>query len=103
MFFDKTSQGVIIRVRLSPNSSCCKVCGTFTTPDNSEYLKLSVISVPEKGKANSELVSWLSKNLKIAKSDISIVSGELDRYKKILINSSDDKISDKLKALMPKE
>ena len=45
----------------------------------------------------------LGKNLKIAKSDISIVSGELDRYKKILINSSDDKISDKLKALMPKE
>ena len=103
MFFEVTAKGTLLRVRLSPNSSCCKTCGIFTTPDNEDYLKISVISVPEKGKANSELISWLSKQLKIAKSDFSIVSGELDRYKKILITNTDEQILEKLNSLTPKE
>lgn len=103
MFFEVTAKGTLLRVRLSPNSSCCKACGIFTTPDNEDYLKISVISVPEKGKANSELISWLSKQLKIAKSDFSIVSGELDRYKKILITNTDEQILEKLNSLTPKE
>ncbi|MBR2922069.1 MAG: DUF167 domain-containing protein [Alphaproteobacteria bacterium] len=103
MFFEITTKGILLRVRLSPNSSCCKICGIYTTPDNENYLKVSVISVPEKGKANSELVSWLSKQLKIAKSDINIISGELDRYKKILITNSNEQILEKLNSFMPKE
>ena len=103
MFFETTNNGILLRVRLSPNSSCCKISGIFTTPDNEDYLKISVISVPEKGKANSELISWLSKQLKIAKSDFNIISGELDRYKKILINTSDEKILEKLNSFLPKE
>lgn len=103
MFFETTNNGILLRVRLSPNSSCCKINGIFTTPDNEDYLKISVISVPEKGKANSEIISWLSKQLKIAKSDFNIISGELDRYKKILINTSDEKISEKLNSFLPKE
>ena len=93
----------MLRVRLSPNSSCCKICGIFTTPDNEDYLKISVISVPEKGKANSELVSWLAKQLKIAKSDINIVSGELDRYKKILITNINEQVLEKLNSFISKE
>ena len=103
MFFEITTKGILLRVRLSPNSSCCKLCAIYTTPDNENHLKVSVISVPEKGKANSELVSWLSKQLKIAKSDINIISGELDRYKKILITNSNEQILEKLNSFMPKE
>lgn len=101
MFFEQTANGYIIRVRLSPNSSCCKVTGIFQTPDGSCYLKISINSVPEKGKANAELISFLAKKLKIAKSQISIISGELDRYKKILITSDDNSISEKLSELNP--
>ena len=103
MFFDKTDQGIILRVRLSPNSSCCKVLGTFTTPDNIEFIKISVISVPEKGKANKELINWLSKMLNIAKSDFTIITGELDKYKKLLITSEPDLVIRKLNNLVPKE
>ena len=103
MFFESTHKGILLRVRLSPNSSCCKICGIFTTPDNEDYLKISVISVPEKGKANSELVSWLAKQLKIAKSDINIVSGELDRYKKILITNINEQVLEKLNSFISKE
>ena len=103
MFFEINKDTVLLRVRLSPNSSCCKVCGIFTTPNNEDYLKISVISVPEKGKANSELINWLSKKLKVAKSDFSIISGELDRYKKITISNLSDELLDKLKSLASTE
>lgn len=99
MFFEQTPQGIILRVRLSPNSSCCKVSGIFQTPDGSEYLKINIVSVPEKGKANQELIGWLSKKLKTAKSDITIISGELDRYKKLLITSTQTSVITGLTAL----
>ena len=97
MFYEDTKQGIIIRVRLTPNSSCCKVTGLFQTPDGTTFLKVNIISVPEKGKANKELISWISKQLKIAKSDLSIISGELDRYKKILITTNAEHIKSWLK------
>ena len=87
LFFEEDKQGTVLRVRLTPNSSCCKISGTFTSADNVSWLKINVNSVPEKGKANQELIKFLSKELKLAKSCFTIISGELDRYKKILINT----------------
>ena len=68
-------------------------------PDGTEYLKINIISVPEKGKANQELVNWLAKKLNIAKSDISIISGELDRLKKLLITTNSSEVITQLHAL----
>lgn len=85
---EQTSKGNILRVRLSPNSSSCKILGIFTGVDEKEYLKISVISVPEKGKANKELINFLAKKLKLAKSDIEIISGDTDRQKKVLLQTS---------------
>jgi hypothetical protein len=103
LFFETTSQGFIVRIRLQPNSSACGVSGCFVLPDGSEYLKVNIISVPEKGKANQELITWLAKKLKIAKSDLTIVSGELDRYKKLLITNTSDHILPLLTSLAQKE
>lgn len=86
MFFEKTQERIILRVRLTPNSSSCAVGETWADASGLEYLKINVISVPEKGKANQELIKLLAKNLKIAKSKISIISGETDRCKKLSIN-----------------
>ena len=103
MFFESTTNGIILRVRLSPNSSSCKANGFFQTPDDLIFIKINVISVPEKGKANAELINWLSKQLKLAKSDFSILGGELDRYKKILITGEQQEIIAKLQNMLPKE
>ena len=46
--------------------------------------------MPEKGKANKELITFLAKKLKIAKSSIQIISGELDRWKKLAITAPSD-------------
>ncbi len=103
MFFEKHQDGFILRVRLTPNSCFCKVGDVFTTPDGDDYLKISVQSPPEKGKANAELLKFLSRRLKIAKSDLQIISGELDRYKKILIKSVDNNLPQLLSELAIKE
>ena len=103
MFFDITEQGIILRVRLSPNSSCCRPNGTFTSPEGLTFLKMNIVSIPEKGKANRELIAWLAKTLNIAKSNIQIISGELDRYKKILITADKDTILPQLSILATKE
>ena len=89
-FFDKTSEGYILRVRLTPNSSLCRSGGIITNAQNEMFLKIGVISVPEKGKANKELITFLAKKLKIAKSSIQIISGELDRWKKLAITAPSD-------------
>lgn len=92
MVFEETQNGIILRVRLSPNSSCCKISGRFTGTDGSEWLKISVVSVPEKGKANQELIKFLAAELRIAKSDLEIISGELDRYKKLRLRAERKKL-----------
>ena len=85
MFFEETNGGTILRVRISPNSSSVSVRGIFVLAEGQEFLKVNVISVPEKGRANRELLDFLAKKLNIAKSRMEIISGETDRYKKILI------------------
>lgn len=83
MFFEEKDNLIILRVRLTPNSSSCVVKGIYSDADGQEYLKLNVVSVPEKGKANQELVRFLAKRLGTAKGNILIISGETDRYKKL--------------------
>lgn len=90
----------MIRVRLTPNSSSCLIKGVFIDANGAEYLKVFVISPPEKGKANKEALALLAKKLKISKSSLEIVSGETDRYKKFLIKNYSQEIFDALNGLM---
>ena len=78
---DKTEDGWLLRVRISPNSSSCLINGVYLNAEGVAFLKVSVNAVPEKGKANKELVAFLAKKLKIAKTRILIVRGETDRCK----------------------
>ena len=81
MFFERKGDSIILRVRLSPNSSSVK--GVFVAADGLSYLKISVIAVPEKGKANQELVKFLGRLLRLPKSEIKLIGGETDRCKKL--------------------
>ena len=88
MFYEKTSDGIIIRVRVTPNSSKCAVSGIFTDANGQDYLKINLNAVPKKGKANQELIKFLSKWLKQSKSAFTLINGETDRYKRLQLISS---------------
>ncbi len=92
MVFEEKEDCVVLRVRLAPNSSSCCINGIFCGSDNEEFLKINVISVPEKGKANKELIAFLSKVFQLSKSSFRIVGGELDRYKRIEISGEKNNV-----------
>lgn len=97
-FYKKTTEGYILRVRLTPNSSFVKTAGVFFDAKDEAYLKINVISVPEKGKANKELLDFLAKKLDIAKTSLSVVWGQTDRFKKVCV-ITDQNLDEKLEAM----
>lgn len=50
-------------------------------------LKVRILSAPVDGVANAEVVQLLAKLFRVSKSDISIVSGETSRNKRIKIEN----------------
>lgn len=72
---------MIITIRIIPKAHKNEIVGW----ENDE-LKIRIRSVPEKGKANQELIDFLSKKLGISKSQIEIISGTTSRHKKISIS-----------------
>lgn len=77
--FETTDQGLIIRLKIIPNSSRNEI---FFDGD---ILKVKITAQPIENKANKALIEFLSKNLKIAKSNIQILKGELNKEKTLLI------------------
>ena len=71
---------MIVEVQVIPKSSCSEVVGW-----EGDILKIRIAAIPDKGKANKELIRFLAKKLKIAKSQITIVSGEKSRRKRLQV------------------
>ncbi len=54
-----------------------------------ETLHVKIAAAPEKGKANKELIDFLSERLDVRKSSIQIVKGETSRNKVVSIEGLD--------------
>ena len=88
-FFEPYKEGYVLRIKLAPNASKNAFgADVFVSADGKEYLKACVTAVPEKGKANKEIIKMLSKSLKIAASHFEIISGQTEHLKNIYINTS---------------
>lgn len=70
----------IIKLFVKPGSSKTEIAGM-----HDGMVKIRISSPAEKGKANRELVSFLSLKLQIPKKDIKITSGELSNIKTLEI------------------
>lgn len=82
--FKETADGLIVRIKIVPNSSKNAVVW------ENEGIKVKITAQPIENKANKALIDFLSKNLKIAKSNIYIIKGELNKEKTLLINGIDE-------------
>lgn len=71
-----------LRVKVIPKSSKTELAGVL--PDGT--WKVKVAAVPEKGKANRELIEFLADKLSVPKSRIHIVSGETSHLKRIRVD-----------------
>ncbi len=70
----------ILAVKVVPNASKSEILAW----ENNE-LKIRLHAVPDKNKANLELIRLLSITFKIPKSQIQIVSGSTSRHKKLML------------------
>lgn len=70
-----------LRVKVLPKSPKNEVVDIL----DDDTIKIRIKAVPEKGKANKELVKFLSKELDLPKENIQIISGKTDPLKLIKI------------------
>lgn len=73
---------MILMVKVVPNSQKNEIVGFADS-----ILKVRIKAPPDKGKANEELIDFLSEQLSISKSKIQILSGHSSRLKKVEIQA----------------
>ena len=72
---------MIIAIRVYPNASRSEIMGWV-----GDVLRINIAAIPEKGKANKELVNFLSDKLSMRKDQVSIAKGHASRNKTIIID-----------------
>ena len=89
---------IILECKVVPSSGRSEIIR-----DKSGIIKLFVKSAPERGLANHEVITVLAKQLGLAKSAISIISGHSARLKRIAIQSplSKEQLLEKLGLSLP--
>lgn len=82
--FENTDKGLIVRLKIVPNSSKNEIIF------ENDGLKIKITAQPIENKANKALIEFFAKKLRIAKSNIQIIKGELNKEKTLLIQEIDE-------------
>lgn len=77
----RQDNALIIRLYVQPKASRDQIVGL-----HDGEIKIAITAPPVDGQANSHLIKFLSKQFKVAKSQISIEKGETGRHKQVRIN-----------------
>lgn len=75
-----TDGDLFLVCHLQPKASKSEFSGL-----HGDALKVRIQAPPVEGKANSELIKFLAKQFGVSKSSVSIISGELNRHKRVKI------------------
>lgn len=75
----------MLNVKVVPKSATTRLGGIINHSGNN-YWKIYLNSLPEKGKANKELISFLATKLQTSKNNISIVNGLTSFYKTLQVS-----------------
>jgi uncharacterized protein (TIGR00251 family) len=74
-----------LRIKVIPKSAKNEVVEIMEDSEGLETIKIRIRAVPEKGKANAELIKFLSQKLNVSKDSISILSGKSDQLKLVKV------------------
>lgn len=92
--------GFLLAVRVTPKSSQNQATGVHVSSDGSMSLAVKVTAPPDKGKANKAVIEVLAKAAGVSKSSFSIVAGETDRNKTILVTGNQAAVEAWIASLM---
>ncbi len=79
-YFRWDGDDLILDCHLQPKASSDEFAGL-----HGERLKIRLTAPPVEGKANAHLLAFLGKAFGVAKSQVSLISGELNRQKRVRI------------------
>ena len=79
---------MLLNVRVTPKSSRDEVTGFHTASDGAVSLAVKVTAIPDKGRANKAVIETLAKACRLPKSAFTLVSGETDRNKTLLVTGN---------------
>lgn len=86
------SEELTISIRVVPRASKSEIVGVFDG-----IVKVRITAPPVDGAANAEIIKLFSKTFGVSRSDVTIVSGETSRNKRIIIaNLSQSKFDEKI-------
>lgn len=77
----KEKSKIYLRIKVNPNSIKTEIKEIM----GDKTIKINVSALPEKGKANQELIKYLSREFNIFKNNVKIISGAGERIKLIKI------------------
>lgn len=77
-------KGVTLRLHIQPGAKKTEVVGL-----HGEALKIRLAAPPVDGKANACLLAFLAERIGVAKSALSLVSGDTSRAKRVRISGVD--------------
>lgn len=80
-WFEERDEYIVLHVRVVPRAAKDAIAGLM----GDEALKVRIQAPPVEGKANAYLVKFLSRQWKIPRSSIEILSGETGRNKRLRI------------------
>lgn len=96
MTIKQIDSNVQIRFYIQPNASKTEIVGK-----HAESIKIRIHATPVDGKANEELIDFLSKILKIKKFEIIILKGSNNRNKIVkLLNQDRNDVEKKINQFM---
>jgi len=80
---------MLLAVRLTPRGGRDGADGWAQDSDGRPYLKVRVSSAPVEGEANTALIAFLAKTLKVPRSAIRLAAGATARLKRLEIDGVD--------------
>lgn len=83
----KIKSEFIIEVKIIPNSRQQNLVEIIEKLPQQFYLKIKLTAIPEKGRANTQLIEFLSEKLNLPKSNLEIISGHTNPHKLIRIHA----------------
>jgi uncharacterized protein len=79
-----------LTVRLTPKASADRIDGWSEDEKGRAYLKVRLTAPPIEGRANAALVVFMAKALGVAKSQVTLLSGDTSRLKSLEIEGLDE-------------
>ena len=80
-FFTPTSQGYLLKIHVVPGARRTAAAGL-----HGDRLKIKVAAIPEKGRANEELLDFLASALKVPRRALQLISGAASRAKVVAVH-----------------